>query len=342
MGTVGEESIRLRAYGAFSAENIAFSDTRWQKQAFIRFVSASLVSNTMQTQLDLYKFASFIRAFELHLAVAAEAGHVPGLLHLCCGAELAELAICAQLTGPKDQVTGSHRSHGLALAMGADPLALAAEILGREGGLSAGRGGTQHLSSPKNGFLTSNGIVGGQVPIAAGAALTAKMLGAGGVAATFFGDGAANQGAVLETMNLAVALELPMVFVMENNGLGQSTSTEYATGGADLLSRATGFGLKPFKIDGFDAADCLSSAKIAVSYVRKSGKPAFVEASVPRLSGHYYGEKADYLATHDERDPIEILAHELSAKDQQKARAKAEKEAHDIVAAAIKLPEAKA
>jgi len=296
----------------------------------------------MQNLLDLYAKASFIRAFELHIAVAAEAGHVPGLVHLCCGAELAEVAICSLLKGPRDQVTGSHRSHGLALAMGADPTAVAAEILGRKGGLSKARGGTQHLIAQRDGFLGSNGIVGGQVPIAAGAALTAKMMEAGGIAVTFFGDGAANQGAVLETMNLAVALELPLLFVMENNGLGQSTSSDYASGGADLSARAASFGLKTALMDGFDGIDCLRVAKVITDYVRNSGKPAFLEAKVPRLSGHYFGEKADYLAHHAAEDPIEYLCESLSVGAAARAKSEAEQAAHDAVTDAMNMSEANA
>ena len=244
----------------------------------------------MQNLIDLYRKACFIRAFELHIAVAAEADHVPGLVHLCCGAELVEVAICRMLEGPNDQVTGSHRSHGLALAMGADPTAVAAEILGRKGGLSKARGGTQHLIAPAQGFLGSNGIVGAQVPIAAGAALTAKLIDAGGMAVSFFGDGAANQGAVLETMNLAVSLKLPLLFVLENNGLGQSTSADYASGGADLLARAESFGLKTAAMNGFDGSDCLAVATDMIDYVRTKGAPALIEATVPRLSGHYFGD----------------------------------------------------
>jgi len=294
----------------------------------------------MQPLLSLYAKSAFIRAFELHIAVAAEAGHVPGLVHLCCGAELVEVALCDLLNGPKDQVTGSHRSHGLALAMGADATAVAAEILGRKGGLSKARGGTQHLSASGNGFLASNGIVGAQVPIAAGAALSAKRADAGGISAAFFGDGAANQGAVLETMNLAVALELPLLFVLENNGLGQSTSTKYASGGADLLARADSFGLKTAVMNGHDGADCVKVSADITGYVRTSGKPAFIEAHVPRLSGHYFGEKADYLAHHEANDPLADLVEVLGEKACASVRADAEKAAHDAVSDALNMGEA--
>lgn len=263
----------------------------------------------MQTIEDLYRQATFIRFFESAMAELSDAGKVPGLLHLCSGAELIEASVCAQLSGPKDQVTGSHRSHGLALLMGADPVAVAGEILGLPCGLSAGRGGTQHLIAPEEGFLTSNGIVGAQVPLAAGAALTAKTLGTGGIGACFYGDGAANQGAVFETMNLAVSVGLPLLFVLENNGLAQTTSADKATGGVDFASRSHAFGLTVFKANGYELENCLSIAAEAVQFVRKSGQPALIEASVPRLTGHYH-DGVDHQGSHE--DPLEAVAKLLS------------------------------
>jgi len=226
--------------------------------------------------------------------------------------------------------------------MGADPTAVAAEILGRKGGLSKARGGTQHLIAPAQGFLGSNGIVGAQVPIAAGAALTAKLIDAGGMAVSFFGDGAANQGAVLETMNLAVSLKLPLLFVLENNGLGQSTSADYASGGADLLARAESFGLKTAAMNGFDGSDCLAVANDMINYVRTKGAPALIEATVPRLSGHYFGEKADYLAHHAADDPVADLADTLGAATCAQIHSEAESAAHDAVSDALNMGEATA
>ncbi|MCJ9430107.1 thiamine pyrophosphate-dependent dehydrogenase E1 component subunit alpha [Kordiimonas marina] len=261
---------------------------------------------TLDDLKPLFEKAHFIRAFEHEIAALSEAGDVPGLVHLCLGAELFEVALCANLEGPGDQVTGSHRSHGLALAMGADPVAVAAEILGRTGGLSEGLGGTQHLLAPEVGFLTSNGIVGGQVPLAAGAALSAKTLKTGGIGVAVMGDGATNQGAVFETMNLAVALKLPLLFVIENNGLGQSTSAHYASGGISPMARARGFGLAASHVEGGDITGCLKTVDRLVSWVRETGSPALVEASVPRLSGHYHGDEQLYRSAADSQpDPLE-------------------------------------
>ncbi len=231
--------------------------------------------------------------------------------------------ICSHLSGPVDQVTGSHRSHGLALALGVDPVAVAAEIMGREAGLSSGLGGTQHLLAPEAGFLSSNGIVGGQVPLAAGAALAAKVRQTGGVAAAFMGDGATNQGAVFETLNLAMALRLPLLFVVENNGLGQSTSASYASGGANIAARARGFGLAASTVDGCDIAALQNSADRMVNWVRSSGTPAFLEVVSPRLDGHYHGENQVYRMVSDKmNDPLQSFENYLLHQDIPEARIK--------------------
>lgn len=260
--------------------------------------------------LEIYKTAVFIRAFEQEIAKQFDAGQVPGLVHLCSGAEVAEVTLASVLDNGCDQLTGSHRSHGLALAMGASPLGVACEILGRDGGLSNGLAGTQHILAPENGFLTSNGIVGAQVPLAAGAALSAKTRGTGGIAVAVFGDGAANQGAVLETMNLAVSLSLPLMFVLENNGFGQSTTSTYAGGNVSYADRARAFGLNASVADGHNAENCCTVFAAAVAACRKN-MPVFVEVSVPRLSGHYHGENTRYIGDTTSNDPLDIMAVSL-------------------------------
>lgn len=242
-----------------------------------------------KTALHHYQQCWFIRAFEAAIAAQAEAGNVPGLVHLSTGSEVADVVLASHLDRSLDQVTGSHRSHGMALACGAEPLEVAKEILGRQGGLSDGLGGTQHLIAPKAGFLTSNGIVGAQVPLAAGVALSAKAHANGGIGIAVFGDGAANQGAVLETMNLAVTLKLPMLFVMYNNGIAQTTAASTATGGS-FLARAESFGLEVWSADSADYADCVMVLEKAVQAARQ-GVAGCVDVSVTRDHGHYFGEE---------------------------------------------------
>ena len=277
----------------------------------IQYVKKKAHLSMLNKLTQVFKKSVEIRIFETLIASLADEGKVPGLVHLCNGAEILQSAVCMAL-GATDSVTGSHRSHGLALAMGAEPYKVAAEILGKADGLSSGMGGTQHLLAPEVGFLSSNGIVGGQVPMALGAALSAKILKTGGIGVTFFGDGAANQGAVLETMNLAVALQLPMLFVLENNGFGQSTPAEFASGGVSLLTRAEGFGLRGFSVNGADAEDCVKKVETVVASIRAGEGPAFIEASVSRLAGHYHGEKAAYLTECEgQLDPLKILNDQI-------------------------------
>ncbi len=237
---------------------------------------------------------TIVRLFEQAIAKVADMGQTPGMLHLGLGSEALTVATCALLSLEKDYVTASHRGHAPALVMGNDILAVAKEIMGKMGGLSDGIGGTQHLICPDSGFIGSNGIVGAQVPLAVGAALTAKMTYSGGLAVAFFGDGASNQGSVFESMNLAVALNLPMVFMLENNGYGLSTKVSAVAGTNSLIARAAGFGLKTLAVDGSDYPQITSVLKSAFENVRTGEGPIFVEAKVPRLTGHYHGDEQAY------------------------------------------------
>lgn len=244
--------------------------------------------------LKQYSRCWFIRAFEAAIAAESAVGRVPGLVHLSTGSEVADILLAHRLDWRRDRVAGSHRSHGLALACGTDALAVAREILGKAGGLSNGLAGTQHLiaTEGETSFLTSNGIVGGQVPLAAGAALSAKARpGMGGIGVAVFGDGAVNQGAVLETMNLAVALALPMLFVLYNNGMAQTTPVGASTAG-DYCARARSFGLAAQSVDSADYSGCSEALQSAVTHARFDG-PAFIEIGVTRDHGHYFGDHGD-------------------------------------------------
>lgn len=282
--------------------------------------TSDLESMTETQNCKYYESMLTLRAFESLLATAADQGHSPGLLHLGLGLEALCVAITASLDNKIDFVTSSHRGHVHALSMGADRLAVAKEILGRAGGLSQGLGGTQHLISPESGFLTSNGIVGAQVPLALGAAITNKNRGNQGVAVAFFGDGAANQGAVLESMNMAASLSLPMIFVLENNGLGEFTGSDYAMGGDCFTDRARTFGLKAMKIDGTDFLGMRDIIPAFVDDVRKGvSGPIFIEATVERLTGHYHGDKEVYRENKPDNgiggihDPLVVMREILLA-----------------------------
>ena len=218
-----------------------------------------------------------IRYAEEALAQEWKADRIPGMLHLACGHEAVAVGVASQLNNQIDQITASHRGHGAAIAMGVPLSPMIAEIFGLDG-LNRGFGGTQHLAAPQHGFLTANGIVGGQVPLAAGAALSAKILMTGGIAVAFLGDGAMNQGSVLETLNLVKILSLPLLFVVEDNGIGATIGSDYST---DILA-------------------VVEAATQAVASVRSGRGPAMIVARVKRLEGHYYSDPQLY------RDPQEL------------------------------------
>ncbi len=253
-----------------------------------------------------------IRYTEEALGIAWQEGLVPGMLHLASGHEAVCVGVASQLDKKLDQVTASHRGHGAAIAMGVPLAPMIAEILGLDG-LNCGFGGTQHLAAPQHGFLTANGIVGGQVPLAAGAALSAKVQSTGGIAVAFMGDGAINQGVVLETLNLAKILSLPLLFVVEDNGIGATIGSGYSTAGK-IEGRAHAADIQSYCVDGADILAVVEVATQAVSQVRSGSGPAMIVARVKRLDGHYYSDPQNYRSAqelkdaHEHHDPIERLS----------------------------------
>jgi len=248
-----------------------------------------------------------IRYFEDRVAGARDKGLVPGLPHLSHGAEAVAVGICHHLDADTDRITGSHRSHAAALAAGVPPVQMFGELTGRHCGLSGGMGGTQHIIAPESGFLCSNGIVGAQVPLAAGAALSAKSLASGGVAVAFFGDGAINQGAVSESMNLAATLGLPLLFVAENNGVSQSTGSASVSAGPGITARARALAMPAEQVDGRSVVQVSLATERMIRWVRDSGQPALLEAFCTRLSGHFYGDGREQEGEHPD-DPIMVAS----------------------------------
>ncbi|UTW55326.1 thiamine pyrophosphate-dependent dehydrogenase E1 component subunit alpha [Kordiimonas sp. SCSIO 12610] len=260
---------------------------------------------------QIFSDAYFTRVFEDEIARLSSEGRTPGLVHLSHGSEVADAVLKRYLTNENDRITGSHRSHSLALVGGVHPTALAAEIMGLSGGTSDGLGGTQHILSKDTIFLSSNGIVGAQVPIALGAALTSKQLKTGAIAVAAFGEGASNQGSVFESLNLATTLALPVMFLMQNNQMAQSTHVKDSTA-SNLTARARSFGMVAESVDGTDVVALDTSFARLTKYIRDTGSPAFLEVMVPRLSGHYYGDGTNTDAA-KETDPIEILTKLMMA-----------------------------
>lgn len=242
-----------------------------------------------------------IRAFEARLHVAWGAGDLPATVHLSAGQEAIAAGMLAAFRAG-DRVAATHRCHGVALALGLDREAVLAEIMGRTGALNAGRAGTQHLNDMDRGFLGGNGIVGASVGWASGAALAAQRLKTGAVAWAFTGDGAANQGQVLESLNLAAVFKLPLVIVLENNEYGEATRTRDVTAAESLSTRAAAFGLAVRDGDGADLEEMLALGHEARAHAASRG-PVLVEARAPRLYGHYEGDNQAYRPPADGRIP---------------------------------------
>ena len=192
--------------------------------------------------LTAYRMMKTIREFEQCVHDQFAAGAIPGFVHLYAGEEACATGVCMHLS-EDDHIASTHRGHGHCIAKGVDVRGMMAEIFGKKTGVCHGKGGSMHIADLDKGMMGANGIVGGGPPLACGAALAAKIQGENNVAVTFVGDGASNQGTTFESLNLAKIWNLPVVFVVENNGYAEATSWEYAVGADSIADRASAFGM---------------------------------------------------------------------------------------------------
>lgn len=250
---------------------------------------------------EAYRRMRTIRAFEDSIHTNNALGKIPGFIHLYAGQEASAVGVCWNLDS-HDYITSTHRGHGHSIAKGCDVKAMMHEIYAKKTGICGGKGGSMHIAELSQGMLGANGIVGGGVPLACGAALAAKLKNHQGVGLAFFGDGAFNEGATLETLNLAKVLNLPMVFVLENNGFGEATPAEYAIGGK-ISERAEGFGIPYSHADGHDFFAVEAAAAKAIDEARNGGGPRFIEIASYRYYGHFEGDAAGYRAK-DEAEQV--------------------------------------
>jgi TPP-dependent pyruvate/acetoin dehydrogenase alpha subunit len=257
--------------------------------------------------LRAYRGMVTIRRFEERVQEEFSKGGIPGFVHLYAGQEASAVGVCQHL-GPKDYIASTHRGHGHSIAKGCDVAGMMQELFGKEGGLCGGKGGSMHIADLDVGMLGANGIVGGGPPLVVGAALTAKTLGTGKVAVCFSGDGASNQGTTFEALNMAVVLQLPAVFVFENNQYGEGTGFSYHCGSRDIAGRAAGFGLPAVKVNGDDFFEVHEAAYEAVERARSGGGPSVIEVDTCRFYGHHSGDaqlyrgKDEVKRLRDERD----------------------------------------
>lgn len=242
---------------------------------------------------DAYARMRRIRAFEERLHELVLAGRLAGFLHLYAGEEAVAVGVCAALD-ERDWVASTHRGHGHCIARGVDVAGMMAELFGRATGLCKGRGGSMHIADMDRGMLGANGIVGAGIPLATGAALTAKHKGTGGVAVAFFGDGASNQGQFHESLNLAQVWRLPVLYVVENNGWGEFTPTDYAVPIPDIAERARSYGMRSAIADGMDFFDVCEKAGAAIAAARRGEGPTLLECKTYRFHGHYVGDTLVY------------------------------------------------
>lgn len=257
-----------------------------------------------------------IRRFEEGAEDAYTRGLIHGTMHLSIGQEASAMGICMPLK-PDDQITSTHRGHGHCIAKGAKVDRMFAEFFGKTTGYCKGRGGSMHIADVSAGNLGANGIVAGGIPIAVGAALSAKMQKNGKVVICFFGDGANNEGAFHESLNMAAIWKLPVVFVCENNGYGMSTSTARSTAVANISERAVAYAMPGVTVFGNDFSAVAEASTEAVERARRGEGPSLIETKTYRHRGHSKSDRNRYRTKEEIeewkalRDPISLFETEL-------------------------------
>jgi pyruvate dehydrogenase E1 component alpha subunit len=253
-----------------------------------------------------------IRRFEEKVGELFLGGEIPGFVHLYIGEEAIATGVCANLE-PSDYLTSTHRGHGHCIAKGAGIKPMMAEIFGKRTGCCKGKGGSMHIADFSVGMLGANGVVGGGINLAVGAALAAKMRNDGRLAATMFGDGASNRGTVHEGMNMAAIWKLPVLFLCEFNQYASTTPASYGVSVPSVASRAQGYGMPGQSVDGNDVLAVYEAAKTAVDYIRAGNGPYLLECRTYRMRGHFVGDPEMYRSRDevqqrvDNDDPIKTF-----------------------------------
>jgi pyruvate dehydrogenase E1 component alpha subunit len=245
--------------------------------------------------LAAYRSMKTIREFEERTHAEIMNGQIAGFTHLYTGQEANAVGICQHLDS-EDTIISTHRGHGHCIAKGADVIGMMKELFGSSEGLCKGKGGSMHVADVEQGILGANGIVAGGPPISVGSALAAKIRDNGRVAVSFSGDGSVNQGTCFEAMNLAVVLNVPAIFVIENNYYSEHTNISYAVGCDDLKARTEGFGFPVFVADGADFFSVYEAAGKAIEHSRAGNGPAGIFAETGRFHGHFVGDPQYYRA----------------------------------------------
>lgn len=243
--------------------------------------------------LKAYRTMSAIRQFEERVEKEFALGNIPGFAHVYLGQEASGTGICHDLNDG-DWVGSTHRGHGHCIAKGCELEPMMLEIMGKAGGLCNGKGGSMHIADFDKGMLGANAIVGGSPPIAVGAALTQKLKKTGNVCVAFSGDGASNQGTTFEAMNMAVVLDVPVIFVFEDNGYGEHTAASYSVGAPSIAERAASFGMPAETVDGTDFFAVRDAMQRALERGRADNGPYTIVTECPRYLGHFVGDPQPY------------------------------------------------
>jgi pyruvate dehydrogenase E1 component alpha subunit len=282
-------------------------------------VSTARAPATKDELVRYYRMMLLIRRFEERAGQLYGMGLIGGFCHLYIGQEAVVIGMQAALK-PGDSVITAYRDHGHMLACEMDPDGVMAELTGRKGGYSKGKGGSMHMFSVEKGFYGGHGIVGAQVPLGTGIAFAHKYKDDGGVCITYLGDGAANQGQVYESFNMAELWRLPVVYVIENNKYGMGTSIERASASTEFYNRGSAYGIPGERIDGMDVLAVKAAGLKAVEFARSGKGPYILEALTYRYRGHSMSDPAKYRTKEEveevrkKNDPIDRLREELIAK----------------------------
>jgi len=310
-------------------------------------MATQTVTIEKQKLLEWYRQMVLIRVFETHCDELYKEKKITGVyLHLYSGLEATGVGALSAL-GPDDHVITAYRDHGIALARGLDPKLLMAEMMGKKTGVSGGKGGSMHLASREHNFWGGYAIVGGHLPLAAGIALKVKYNEEDNVVLSFVGDGASNNGYFHESLNLSAVWDLPVVWLIENNGYGMGTPVEVSAGQPTLVKRAIAYGIKEGpRVDGQNILEVHEAVSEAVEYARKNSRPVLMESLTYRYKGHgvsdrSYLERQEFQDWLDHKDPITILRKKITSRFKTIGSEldKLDREAEETVAEAVRFAE---
>jgi pyruvate dehydrogenase E1 component alpha subunit len=281
------------------------------------FEKAKRFDASEEEMLEFYRQMLLIRRFEEKAGQLYGLGLIGGFCHLYIGQEAVAIGLQSALDGDKDSVITGYRDHGHMLAYGLDPNIIMAELTGREAGISKGKGGSMHMFSTEKKFYGGHGIVGAQVALGGGLALAHQYNEDGGICLAYFGDGAANQGQVYETFNMAALWNLPIVFVVEDNQYAMGTATKRSSAETRFYRRGTAFRIPGMEVNGMDVLEVRAAAEVAFKHVREGKGPVLMECNTYRYRGHSMSDPAKYRTREEvqeqreQKDPIERLKKTL-------------------------------